>query len=71
MTIKEFEAYKPKEWKCPSCQQPLDALDRQEPYPNGWCSDCYYEALGEEIEKHPIGLSIIRNLAKTKHKYQR
>jgi hypothetical protein len=41
--------------KCNKCYQPLDALDLQEPSNSkGWCSDCYFELLGEEVEKYPI-----------------
>ena len=41
--------------KCLKCKRPLHTVDPDdEHYPNGWCSDCYYEALGEEIEQHPI-----------------
>jgi hypothetical protein len=42
---------------CPKCKRPLDAMEIQEAEIRntmGWCDDCYYGELGEEIEKHPI-----------------
>ena len=39
---------------CSKCKQPLDATELQERRPCGRCDACYYEELGEEIEKHPI-----------------
>jgi hypothetical protein len=44
--------------KCPKCKRPLEGLmsgdELMEILKRGYCDDCYYEAMGEEIEKHPI-----------------
>jgi len=44
--------------KCPECKGDFDTHPDEQQYTiNGRpvCSDCYFNELGEEIEKHPIG----------------
>jgi hypothetical protein len=41
-----------------SCGHILDLLDKEGNYKIGdeeVCADCYFEALGKEVEEHPIG----------------
>ena len=41
---------------CADCHGPLDADDIQKTA-RGWvCPDCYFKSLGEELDKHPIGV---------------
>ena len=43
--------------KCPKCKTPLQSISSDEYLEilqRGYCDNCYYESLGEEIEKHPI-----------------
>ncbi len=44
--------------KCPRCKNEIvdDGTNRHKIGSELVCEDCYYEALGELIEKHPIGL---------------
>ena len=43
---------------CPKCKQPLEGLmsgdELMEILERGFCDNCYYEMMGEEIEQHPI-----------------
>jgi hypothetical protein len=42
---------------CPKCKRPLQLSsgdELMEILERGYCDDCYYEMMGEEIEKHPI-----------------
>lgn len=43
--------------RCAICNVALqETLTGKRPTPTGpACSDCYYEKLGEELEKHPVG----------------
>ncbi len=52
--IRNPELLKSKPVVCRKCKNILDALELQEPNNKGWCSDCYFEALGEEVERNPI-----------------
>ena len=48
------------EKKCHKCGLLLDYLDKESGYKIGddqVCGGCYFEALGEEVEKYPIGRS--------------
>jgi hypothetical protein len=42
--------------KCPYCNVPLqETITGKRPTPKGdACSDCYYEQIGEAIERHPV-----------------
>ena len=55
---KNHPFWKREDEKCPKCQHPLEGLmsgdELLEILQRGYCDDCYYEAMGEEIEKHPI-----------------
>jgi len=58
MNMKEFQDYVDKggmpapKGKC-GHELKVDDLDGNYA---GYCADCYYEKLGDEIEKHPIGM---------------
>lgn len=44
--------------KCTACKTSLDfeTTGMQKVSGGYMCDDCYFDALGEEIEKHPIGI---------------
>ena len=50
--------FKLKECTCSKCSSVLDYLDKEGNYKIDGefvCADCYFGALGDEVEKHPIG----------------
>lgn len=60
MTLTQFleEMKKPRVPKKASCGHVLDLMDKEGNYTRGGeqiCGDCYFEAISEEIDKHPIG----------------
>lgn len=64
--IRELRSQLPDYKKCSRCPNPLfnsyDSSDT-EPYKIGEelvCRNCYFDALGEEIEQHPIGVPMNR-----------
>jgi hypothetical protein len=48
--------------KCPYCDVVLqETITGKRPTPKGFaCSDCYYEQLGEGVERHPIVTARVR-----------
>ena len=61
MTVEEFwkwmEDPKNRNRGKPLCKKCKQVIDENEPVlpSTKYCPDCYYELLGNEIEKHPIG----------------
>ena len=59
--IEELRKQLPPHEKCSKCPNPLfnySVSSDEEPYRIGGlpvCKECYFDALGEEVEKHPIG----------------
>ncbi len=57
-TAQQFLEEDPREPEPASCGHVLDVMDKEGNYRidgNQVCQDCYFECLGSEIEKHPIG----------------
>lgn len=52
--------------RCIKCDQPIsdETTGIQKVAKGFMCDDCYFEMLGEEIEKHPIGSPRIRRRLK-------
>ncbi len=42
---------------CRECGNVIDADDPRRTQEGWMCADCYYAAIGEEIERHPIGIA--------------
>jgi hypothetical protein len=42
--------------KCKKCHAVLDTLDLEGNY-LGYCQDCFFNSLGDELEKHPEGIA--------------
>ena len=50
MSMEEIAANTPE--RCVECGIPI--VNQDESIQAGYCQDCYYKVLGEEIEKRPI-----------------
>ncbi len=59
--IEQLRKELPEPQKCSRCPKPLFEIHEStdtEPYQIAGkpvCKECYFEALGDEVEKHPIG----------------
>lgn len=58
MKLKDFLNEDPRKPEPAPCGHVLDVIDKEGHYKidgNQVCQACYFECLGSEIEKHPIG----------------